>query len=160
MLFTSGVGTSIIILGFLEPIYYVTTPPFHLEPFSRESYEFAHMYGQSTGGSAHGPFHSPAIVAVGHTIFNRKKNVLCLSPPASRAFPTAAGGVVKHLIDVLVAFGIIGSISTSLGLGTPVIGAIGEYVFSIPPGYDQIIKIIGAADLDVPVQRKSVSGAG
>lgn len=73
MLFTSGVGTSIIILGFLEPIYYVTTPPFHLEPFSRESYEFAHMYGQFHWGLSAWAFYSPAIVAVGHTIFNRKK---------------------------------------------------------------------------------------
>ena len=142
MLFTSGVGTSIIILGFLEPIYYVTTPPFHLEPFSRESYEFAHMYGQFHWGLSAWAFYSPAIVAVGHTIFNRKKNVLCLSSACEPGFSHSGRGVVKHLIDVLVAFGIIGSISTSLGLGTPVIGAIGEYVFSIPPGYDQIIKII------------------
>lgn len=71
-----------------------------------------------------------------------KKNVLCLSSACEPGFSHSGRGVVKHLIDVLVAFGIIGSISTSLGLGTPVIGAIGEYVFSIPPGYDQIIKII------------------
>ena len=44
MLFTAGVGTSIVILGFLEPIYYVSSPPFLIEPLSEQAYEYAHMY--------------------------------------------------------------------------------------------------------------------
>lgn len=46
MVFASGVGSSAVILGFLEPLYYLKEPPFSIKAFSQEAYEFAHMYGQ------------------------------------------------------------------------------------------------------------------
>lgn len=46
MFFASGVGSSAVILGFLEPLYYLKEPPFSIKAFSQEAYEFAHMYGQ------------------------------------------------------------------------------------------------------------------
>ena len=56
MLFTAGVGTSIVILGFLEPFYYVSAPPFGIEPLSNQAYEYAHMYGQFHWGFSAWPF--------------------------------------------------------------------------------------------------------
>ena len=76
MLFTAGVGTSIVILGFLEPIYYVSGPPFNLEPFSKDAYEYAHMYGQFHWGFSAWAIYNPAIVAIAYIMFVRKEKSL------------------------------------------------------------------------------------
>ena len=75
MLFTAGVGTSIVILGFLEPIYYVSAPPFDLEPFSKAAYEYAHMYGQFHWGFSAWAFYNPAIIAIAYVRYVRKENI-------------------------------------------------------------------------------------
>ena len=46
MIFTSGAGSSTVILGFAEPIYYLKNTPFHIKAMSTQAYEYAHMYGQ------------------------------------------------------------------------------------------------------------------
>lgn len=142
MLFTAGVGTSIIILGFLEPIYYVNTPPFSLEPFSNDAYEYAHMYGQFHWGLSAWAFYAPAIVAVAYSIFNKKRNVMSLSSACDAGLGTFSSAVLSRIIDILVVFGIIGSISTSLGFATPVIGAIGQYVFNISDEYTFMTNLV------------------
>ncbi len=143
MLFTAGVGTSIVIMGFLEPIYYVSEPPFHMEPYSVEAYEYAHMYGQFHWGPSAWAFYVPAIVAVGYSIFVQKKEKLSLSSACEDAFAKKKRvhffGIV---VDVLVVLGILGSIATSLGIGTPVLSIIVRDVFSIPQKYELIVNFI------------------
>jgi len=142
MLFTAGVGTSIIILGFLEPIYYVSEPPFYLEPFSRTAYEYAHMYGQFHWGLSAWAFYNPAIIAVAYTIFVKKGTKLSLSSACEGAIGKHANGILGNLIDIFVVFGVVGSIATSLGLGTPILSVIIRDVFSISEQYDSIVRII------------------
>lgn len=143
MLFTAGVGTSIVIMGFLEPIYYVATPPFHLEPYSVQAYEYAHMYGQFHWGLSAWAFYVPATAAVGYSIFVRKKEKLSLSDACEVALPKKRGKrFLGILVDILVVFGIIGSIATSLGIGTPVLSIIIREVFSISGEYEFAVNII------------------
>ena len=44
MMFTAGIGASVIAWGFAESIYYLQTPPFGIAPGSDLAYEWAHMY--------------------------------------------------------------------------------------------------------------------
>ncbi len=141
MLFTAGVGTSIIILGFLEPIYYVSDPPFYLEPFSRDAYEYAHMYGQFHWGLSAWAFYNPAIIGVAYVLFVKGEKRLCLSSACEPVLGRRARGFWGKLIDIFVVFGIVASISTSLGLGAPVLGSAISYVFSIPQQYDILVQI-------------------
>lgn len=141
MLFTAGVGTSIIILGFLEPIYYLETPPFGLEPYSDQAFEYAHMYGQFHWGLSAWAFYAPAIVAIGLCIFNKKKNVMTLSSACNEGLGRFSSYILSSIIDIIVVFGIIGSISTSLGLATPVIGSITKTIFNISDKYLFIINL-------------------
>ncbi len=142
MLFTAGVGTSIVILGFLEPIYYVSSPPFHLEAFSREAYEYAHMYGQFHWGLSAWAFYMPATVAVGYGVFVKKRTKLNLSTACTELIPGRKWKkAAAVLIDGLVVFGIIGSIATSLGIGTPVLSIIIRYVFSLPQSWELPVNI-------------------
>ena len=142
MLFTAGVGTSIVILGFLEPIYYVSAPPFDLEPFSNAAYEYAHMYGQFHWGFSAWAFYNPAIVAIAYVMYVRKENSIRLSNACRSVLHKKSDGWLGHIVDILVVFGIVGSISTSLGIGAPVLSDIIREVFGIPAQYDFTVKII------------------
>lgn len=142
MLFTAGVGTSIVILGFLEPIYYVSGPPFDLEPFGKQAYEYAHMYGQFHWGLSAWAFYNPAIIATAYMMFVRKKPGMRLSIACEPVLKKHAEGLLGNVIDMLVIFGIVGSISTSLGIGAPVLSVIIREVFGIPQNYDFVVRII------------------
>ncbi len=142
MLFTAGVGTSIVILGFLEPIYYVSGPPFDLAPFSKEAYEYAHMYGQFHWGFSAWAIYNPAIVAIAYIMFVRKDESMRLSTACKSVIGRHADGWAGHIIDILVVFGIVGSISTSLGIGAPVLSAIIREVFHIPESMDFAVSIV------------------
>lgn len=142
MLFTAGVGTSIVILGFLEPISYVSSPPFNIEPFSETAYEYAHMYGQFHWGISAWAFYNPAIVAVAYMMYVKKKSSIRLSSACSTVLKKQTDGLVGHCIDILVIFGVVGSISTSLGIGTPVLADVMREVFGISKDYDLLLKLI------------------
>lgn len=142
MLFTAGVGTSIVILGFLEPIYYVSSPPFLIEPLSETAYEYAHMYGQFHWGMSAWAFYNPAIVAVAYMMYVRKEPSIRLSSACSVILKKQTNGLLGCVIDILVIFGIVGSISTSLGIGTPVLADVIRRVFGIPQAYDLAVKLI------------------
>ena len=143
MLFTAGVGSSIVILGFLEPIYYVSNPPFELRAFSNEAYEYAHMYGQFHWGLSAWAFYNPAIVAVAYSLFIKKQNKLSLGNACMNIFD--GNGKVKrimgYLVDILVIFGVIASISTSLGLGTPLIGLAVRQLLGLSDDYAFVVGV-------------------
>ena len=50
-------------------------------------------------------------------------------------------GLVGNIIDILVVFGVVGGISTSLGISAPVIADIIRHVFKIPNQYELIVQI-------------------
>lgn len=141
MLFTAGVGTSIVILGFLEPIYYVSSPPFLIEPMSETAYEYAHMYGQFHWGFSAWAFYSPAIIAVAYMMYVRKNASIRLSSACSIILKKHADGFLGCLIDIVVVFGIVASIATSLGIGTPVLADIIMKVFSIPKAHAFTVRL-------------------
>lgn len=142
MLFTAGVGTSIVILGFLEPIYYVSSPPFNIEPMSEMAYEYAHMYGQFHWGLGAWAFYNPAIIAVAYMMYVRKESTIRLSSACRPVLKKYTDRWPGYCIDIFVIFGVVGSITTSLGIGTPVLADIIREVFGIPQQYELQVKLI------------------
>lgn len=132
MLFCSGVGSGVVILGFMEPIYYVQTPPFGIEPYSTQAYEYAHMYGQFHWGPSAWAFYIPAIIAIGIIVYKKNEPALRLSVVSKYLTKNKAGKAVGRVVDVLVQFGIIAGISTSLGLAVPVISLLISESFNVP----------------------------
>lgn len=141
MLFTAGVGTSIVILGFLEPIYYVSSPPFNIEPFTETAYEYAHMYGQFHWGLSAWAFYNPAIIAVAYMMYVNKEPSIRLSSACRIILRRYTDRWPGRIIDILVVFGVVGSISTSLGIGTPVLADVIREVFDISDKYDLAVKL-------------------
>ncbi len=133
MIFASGAGSSVIILGFAEPVYYLTNTPFHIEPMSEEAFEYAHMYGQFHWGLSAWAFYVPAIVALCYMLYKRESRDIkfsnALVPLLGSRFP---GSPLGKLIDIIVAFGIVASITTSLGLAVPVMSKLISSATGIP----------------------------
>ena len=132
MLFTSNVGSSIVTLGFLEPLYYVQTPPFDIEAYSGEAYEYAHMYGQFHWGPSAWAIYIPAIIAVGVVVYRHNAQTLRLSSVTEHVGNKKLMKPFGKVIDILVVFGIIAGISTSMGLGVPVVSNVLSSLLNIP----------------------------
>ncbi len=135
MIFTSGAGSSTVILGFAEPLYYLTDTPFHIQPMSEEAYEYAHMYGQFHWGLSAWAFYVPAIVAISYMLYMRDSRDVKLSNTMSPLFGKKfRDGWAAKILDTVVAVGIVASITTSLGLGVPVMSRLISDLTGIPDG--------------------------
>lgn len=132
MIFTSGAGSSTVILGFAEPIYYLTNTPFSVKAMSKTAFEYAHMYGQFHWGLSAWCFYIPAATAICYMLYIRKSRDVKLSSTLTPLFGKKFQNTVfGKVIDIAVVFGIIASITTSLGLGVPVMSKLIAHIFSI-----------------------------
>lgn len=132
MIFTSGAGSSTVILGFVEPVNYLTNTPFHIKAMSNEAYEYAHMYGQFHWGISAWAFYVPAIAAISYMLYKRNSKSVKISntlvPLFGKKIETSWIG---KIIDSIVSLGIVASITTSLGLGVPVMSELIADTFKI-----------------------------
>ncbi len=132
MMFAAGMSVSVVLLGFSEPIALLLSPPLGVEPLSNEAFQAAHMYEQFVEGFIAWSVYGPASAAVAYTIFIKKDSALRLSHACYPVLGKHSNDFSGHLIDVLVMLGMIGGISTSLGMGTPAVTAFITYIFDIP----------------------------
>ncbi len=137
MLFCTFIGT-VTVMGFAEPLYYLIDPPLGIKPMSEEAYEMAHMYGQFHWGFTAISFFVPATVLVTYYIYIQKGkkiglgDVLNSNGMCNRGFST--------FVNVISIVAIVGAISTSMGLGSPLIGRIIEGL--IPVGNSTLMIIL------------------
>ena len=133
MIFTSGAGSSTVILGFAEPLYYLTDTPFHLKAMSTKAYEYAHMYGQFHWGFSAWAFYVPAVAAICYMLYIRDSKDVKISNTMTPLFGERfTHTILAKIIDVCVVLGIVASITTSLGLGVPVMSKLISDLTGIP----------------------------
>ncbi|WP_446852454.1 BCCT family transporter [Halobacillus faecis] len=121
MMFTAGVGSALMFWGTIEWAYYYTSPPFGIEPESSEAGSWAAMYGMFHWGfSAWAVYCVPAL-PIAYVLHVRKEPKLRLSNACRGVLGKHVDGLIGKVIDVFFMFGLIGAISTSLGIGTPMI---------------------------------------
>ena len=124
MMFTAGLGVGLIVQSFVEPLYFLSAPPFHVEAMSDKAYEFAHMYSQFLWGPMGWACYVPATIAVAWTLFIKKKPSLRLSTSCEPVFGKHTNGFLGKLVDTIVVVGMVGGNATSLGLGVPIVATI------------------------------------
>ena len=102
---------------------------------SNKAYEYAHMYGQFHWGISAWAFYIPAVTAIGYMLYIRKTKDVKLSVTLTPLFGEKfKDSFIGKLIDIIVVFGIIASITTSLGLGVPVMAKLISNVLPIQNG--------------------------
>ncbi len=132
MMFTAGIGGSLIAWGIAEPIFYVQTPPFGVEPHSAAAMEWAHMYPLFHWGITPWAFYAIPAVPVAYMLFVNRAPMMKISGACEAALPVRGRKPLGKLIDVVIALGVIGGTATSLGLGVPLVSAMVSELFSIP----------------------------
>jgi BCCT family betaine/carnitine transporter len=140
MLFCGGMGIAIVNWAFVEPAYYLASPPFGLEPFSNEAAEWAGMYGQFHWGVTPWAIYGVPAFAVAYSLYVRKRPFLRLSTASEGVI--RSGSPIALIFDVVVIFGIIGGVGTSLGLGIPLVSMLAGDLLGIPDSFGLKIAIL------------------
>ncbi|WP_172370124.1 BCCT family transporter [Sporosarcina jiandibaonis] len=132
MLFTAGMGTSIMFWSLMEPIYYYTGPPFGIKANSPEAAEWAVTYGLFHWGISAWALYAFPTVVIAYSYYVRKRPSLKMSVALSGALGKYADGWLAKVIDVLVIWSLVGGLGTSLGLGVPMVSAVIGDILGIP----------------------------
>ena len=124
MMFCGGTGGAIVFWSINEPIYYLQSPPFWLEPFSDEAAQFSLAYGfLHWGFSAWATFAVPA-VAFAYMYYVRKQPYLYPSAACRGVLGKWVDRWPGKLIDAMVVVGMVGGMATALGFIVPMISKV------------------------------------
>ncbi|MBV1684110.1 BCCT family transporter [Eubacterium callanderi] len=134
MLFGGACSSSILYWATMEYIYYIQSPPFGVEPYTVEAFRWASAYGPFHWGFMPFMMYAMMTVVIGFYIHVRKPtNALRISDACISVIgEKKANGFVGKVIDcfyILPNMLLHGGVS--LGLSTPLVGALVEEVFGI-----------------------------
>jgi BCCT family betaine/carnitine transporter len=132
MMFSAGIGIGLVSWAFVEPVYYLTTPPMGIEPHSSKAMEWAHMYGQFHWSFIPWSLYAVAAVPVAYMLYVKDIPTLRISAACEGVLTTEKRRRLNPLIDTLVIIGLIGGAGTSLGLGVPLVSAFVSSLLDIP----------------------------
>lgn len=124
MMFCAGIGISLARWAFFEPAAYIGNPPMGIVPNSSEAAEWAGMLGQFHWGLTPWSIYALPAFPIAYAIHVKKLSALRFSTACKGILGKKADGIIGKIIDVLVIFGMIGGIGTSLGLAVPLVSAL------------------------------------
>ncbi|MFA0811161.1 BCCT family transporter [Microbulbifer epialgicus] len=135
MLFSSGIGASILYWSMVEWIYYYQQPPFQVEANTAEAARWAVSYGIFHWGPLAWSIYLIPALPIAYYYYVRQHRVLKLSQALEPVLGEGrANGVTGKLIDISLVFGILGGAATRLGIATPLITLGLHKLFGIPAG--------------------------
>lgn len=140
----SAAGAGIFIFGMVEWMYYVKTPPFGVIPDSVQAYEYASAYGMFHWGFSAWAIYLPVSLALGYMFWNKKVDSLnlsdlCKSVLKGDSLPVR---IIRKIIDGLVAFGYIGGLVCTVGLGTSILAELAGYLLGFEVTFTLRIAVI------------------
>jgi BCCT family betaine/carnitine transporter len=131
MMFTAAIGAAVLAWGFAEPIYYLQTPPLGIEVGSSKSFEWAHVYPMLHWGIVPWSIYAVPAVPIAYMLYVKRYPVLRISSACDGALPEQGRDQIKTGIDILIILGIVGGVTTSLGLVVPLLSAMLATLFGI-----------------------------
>ena len=135
MMFTAGIGGSMMAWGIAEPLFYINSPPFGITPQSSGALEWAHAYPVFHWGIIPWAFYAIPAIPISYMLYIKRVPMMKVSGACESAFPLARHPVSSRVIDIIVALGIVGGTATSLGLGVPLVSAILAELFGIADNF-------------------------
>ncbi|QUW23110.1 BCCT family transporter [Sporosarcina sp. Marseille-Q4063] len=132
MMFSAGIGSSILYWGMIEWAYYYQAPPFGLAPESNEAISWSTAYGIFHWGPIAWAIYTLPALPIAYFYYVRKKRVLKISEAVRPVLGKLVDTPIGVIIDVLFMFGLMGGAGTTLALGTPMIAAGVADITGIP----------------------------
>lgn len=133
MLFCAGIGGGIMMWCIMEPVYYMSSPPFGIAPGSFLSFEWANTYGLFHWGFSAWAIYCIPTIPIAYAVFARREPSLRISTSCRAIFGDLVDGWVGVVIDILIMFGLVGAVGTSLGFAVPALAAVLQALFGIEP---------------------------
>lgn len=133
MIYFSAIGSSALMWAICEPMAYISSPPFGLEPYSIEAYNMAIPYGLFHWGPIAWAFFAFSGLVVSYCFYKRKKKRLQLSSVLSDVIgEKQAHGPLGKIIDVASIFFTFCTFGPSLGFGVPVLTQLISNITGLP----------------------------
>lgn len=124
MLFCAGIGISIVNWAFVEPLYFLNSPPLGHVANSADGAEWAAMYPMFHWGFVPWALYLMPSIPIAYALFVRQENVVRLSHACRGVLGRSVDGNLGRLIDMIVIFSIMGGVGTSLGLSVPLVSRL------------------------------------
>ena len=138
MMFCTGIGGSMMIFSFIEPLYYLKDTPFGIEEFSQEAYEYAHMYGQFHWGVLDWMLCVPVTLFIAYSLYVNRGNFGSFGNMLAKK---EGRNLTADIIDVFCILAIIGGAASSMGLAAPIICQITSSISGIPNNRGLLIAV-------------------
>ncbi|SHJ78415.1 betaine/carnitine transporter, BCCT family [Dethiosulfatibacter aminovorans DSM 17477] len=142
MLLCAGLGSSIMIWGGVEWMYYVSGPPFRVAPYTLEAYEWASAYGMYHWGFVAWAMFAIPTVPIAYSYWVKKNSSLKMSSACNAVIGDEKDSWTRRIIDAFIIFGILGSYATTIGLGTPIVSRILNHLFGIQDSFFLRVSIL------------------
>ena len=131
MMFSAGIGIGLMSWSFVEPIYYLSTPPLGIEPHSSAAYNWGHMYTLFHWSFVPWTLYAIPAVAVAYRLYVRQRPFLRISEACRPVFKQRSDGALGAVTDTLILLGLLGGAGTSLGLGVPLVSELVSHLFGV-----------------------------
>lgn len=135
MLFSAGIGISICNWAFVEPIYFLSSPPMNIEVGTVLATEWAAMYPMFHWGVVPWALYLMPALPIGYALYVRKVHVLRISEACRGLFGNLVDGPFGKAIDTIVVFAIVGGVGTSLGLSVPLVSKLFQTMFGFQDSF-------------------------
>ena len=136
MLFCAGIGSGLLYWSTAEWAAYMESPPFGIEPGTAEAREWAAAYGIFHWGVSAWTLYCLPTLAIAWPYYHYRLPYLRLSGAFvglfGREFPQRPLG---RAVDLLFILALIGGTGTSLGLATPMLGAVSARLFGLDESF-------------------------
>ena len=144
MLFCAGIGSGLLYWSTAEWAAYMDQPPFGVEPGSPQAQEWAATYGIFHWGLSAWCLYCLPTVAIAWPYYRYRLPYLRLSGALvglfGREFSNRPWG---RVVDLLFILALIGGTGTSLGLATPMLGAVAGRLFGVEASFATTLVIAG-----------------
>ncbi|MGO3408538.1 BCCT family transporter [Marinomonas sp.] len=144
MLFCAGIGISICNWAFVEPLYFLSSPPMGIQSGTTQAVEWAAMYPMFHWGVVPWALYLMPALPIGYALYVRKVNVLRLSEACRGVLGNLVDGPIGKIIDIIVIFSIVGGVGTSLGLSVPLVSTLFQAMFGLDNSFGLQMLILAA----------------
>ena len=131
MLFCGGIGTSVLYWGTVEWAHYYQAPPYGIEAESSDALIWSISYPMFHWGLLGWGFYCLPGIAAGLAFYRGGAKSLRLSEACAPVIGNLSQGLLGRLIDFLYLVGLIGAVSTGLGLAVPLLAELIAELFGL-----------------------------
>ncbi|MEN3003621.1 BCCT family transporter [Dehalobacterium formicoaceticum] len=134
ILFSAGMGAGSVVFSMVEWAYYYSAPPFGMEAFSLAAAEMSTAYNMFHWGISIATLNMLLAIPFCYCYYIRKHNTLRLGDMCGIMIGEEKrySKVLVRVINLLFIIAVLGSLSTTLGLGIPHISRSLSIVFGFP----------------------------